>query len=203
MIFFFNFIMNKNLIELLIGTILGDASLRQTKNYPKKASIYFGQSSEKKEYVEHLYAICKVNDLVKTEIKERIYTDSRYNTENKSLQFNTKSMIELNFLADLFQDVNGKKIIPADIKDYLSLVTLAYWVCDDGLQVKKGGITLCTDSFTIEEINLLRDALKLNFNLETSIHNKKGKEGKSYNRIYIFLCANASKGARILKLNQT
>ena len=66
---------------------------------------------------------------------------------------------------------------------------------DDGQRVKSGGITLCTDSYSTSEISILRDALKLNFNLETSIHNScpcegksKGKKGKDdiyYERIYI------------------
>lgn len=58
---------------------------------------------------------------------------------------------------------------------------------DDGQQVKKGGVTLCTDSFNSEEINLLvwRKALDTNFNLITSIHKKRGKNDTIYERIYI------------------
>ena len=46
---------------------------------------------------------------------------------------------------------------------------------DDGQQVKKGGVTLCTDSFNSQEVSILRDALTSNFKLFTSIHNKKKK----------------------------
>ena len=56
---------------------------------------------------------------------------------------------------------------------------------DDGQQVKKGGLTLCTDSYNSNEVNILREALKKNFNLETSIHNKKGNDDTVYERIYI------------------
>lgn|ERR1700753_251661 len=56
---------------------------------------------------------------------------------------------------------------------------------DDGQQVKKGGVTLCTDSFKSEEVGILREALKTNFNLITSIHKKKGKNKSVYERIYI------------------
>ena len=55
----------------------------------------------------------------------------------------------------------------------------------DGQQVKRGGLTLCTDNYNSEEVNILRDALKKNFNLETAIHNKKGKIDVFYQRIYI------------------
>jgi len=56
---------------------------------------------------------------------------------------------------------------------------------DDGQQVKRGGVTLCTDSFDLEEVNILKEALKLNFNLDTNIHHKKSKNGSIYERIYI------------------
>ena len=46
---------------------------------------------------------------------------------------------------------------------------------DDGQQVKRGGVTLCTDSFDLEEVKILQEALKTNFNLETNIHKKKVK----------------------------
>ena len=50
---------------------------------------------------------------------------------------------------------------------------------------QKGGITLCTDNYTLEEVNVLIDVLKDNFNANCSIHNKKGKSGRLYHRIYI------------------
>jgi hypothetical protein len=53
------------------------------------------------------------------------------------------------------------------------------------MQVKRGGVTLCTDSFSSEEVNLLREALKNHFNLNTSIHKKRGVNNSIYERIYI------------------
>ena len=56
---------------------------------------------------------------------------------------------------------------------------------DDGQQVKRGGVTLCTDSFNPNEISLLRQALSDKFSLSTSIHTKKGGNEAIYERIYI------------------
>src|SRR6266540_275014 len=88
-------------------------------------------------------------------------------------------------MADLFLDTEGKKIIPNNIADHLTPRSLAFWIMDDGQQVKRGGLTLCTDSYNSNEINILREALKNNFNLETSINNKKGNNDSIYERIYI------------------
>ena len=56
---------------------------------------------------------------------------------------------------------------------------------DDGQQVKRGGVTLCTDSFNYSEINIIREAWSKNLNLVTTIHKKKGANGSINERIYI------------------
>jgi len=91
-------------------------------------------------------------------------------------------------MADLFLNTEGTKIIPNNIADHLTPRSLAFWIMYDGQQVKTGGLTLCTDSYNSNEINILREALKNNFNLEgrrPSIHNKKGNDDTIYERIYI------------------
>ena len=92
---------------------------------------------------------------------------------------------ELKPLADMFLDNKGNKIIPLNIAEHLTARSLAFWIMDDGQQVKRGGVTLCTDSFNTEEVSLLREALTNKFNLVTSIHHKTGKNGSIYERIYI------------------
>jgi hypothetical protein len=45
-------------------------------------------------------------------------------------------------MADLFLDTEGKKIIPTNISDHLTTRSLAFWIMDDGQQVKRGGFNL-------------------------------------------------------------
>lgn len=86
---------------------------------------------------------------------------------------------------NMFLSSTNIKILPLDIEKYLNSITLAYWICDDGQQVKKGRITLCTDNYSLSEVEILIKALSNRYNLECSIHKKKGKSEKIYNRIYI------------------
>ena len=44
-------------------------------------------------------------------------------------------------------------------------IALAHWICGDG-QKRDYGLVLCTDSFTLIEVELLIDALNKNFNLK-------------------------------------
>lgn len=57
---------------------------------------------------------------------------------------------------------------------------------DDGQQVKRGGVTLCSDSFNSDQVHSLRDLLFQNFNMITSIHKKKVEVGK-YMKEYILI----------------
>lgn len=168
---------------MLTGLMLGDAHLRKAGT---KAYITIEQSKKKAEYINYLNNLFKEGGF---DVESpRVYTrnDSRYNKVNESLYFRTESSEELRPLADVFLDENGQKKIPINISEYLTLRSLAFWVMDDGQQVKRGGVTLCTDSFKSEEINTLREALKSNFNLITSIHKKKSSRTENvYERIYI------------------
>jgi hypothetical protein len=95
----------------------------------------------------------------------------------------TQNLEVLRPLADMFLDENGKKRIPSNIREHLTERSLAFWIMDDGQRVKRGGVTLCTDSFKSDDIQILREALESNFNLKTSIHIKRGVS--EYERIYI------------------
>ena len=179
--------LNKQIKEFLIGTLLGDAHIGRTGL--NKAFISFEQSSKKREYLNYLLNITKEGKLplMEESVREYLRDDPRYKTTNRSLYFRTQSIEELKPMADLFLDREGKKIIPQNIADHLTARSLAFWIMDDGQQVKRGGVTLCTDSYSTGRlrISILREALKKNFNLETSIHNKKGANDAIYERIYI------------------
>jgi hypothetical protein len=57
---------------------------------------------------------------------------------------------------------------------------------DDGQEVKRGGITLCTDSFSYEEVLILKSVLEKKYKFTCTIHKKLNKTNtKIYYRIYI------------------
>ena len=98
-------------------------------------------------------------------LKDRSFTDKKTNKIYSSVSFATLALPCFNDYRNLFYNSNNLKIVPSNISNLLSPRGLAYWIMDDGQQVKRGGVTLCTDSFNSQEINILRDALKTNFNL--------------------------------------
>jgi LAGLIDADG DNA endonuclease family len=76
----------------------------------------------------------------------------------------------------------GKKIIPNNIADLLSEVSLAYWIMDDG-SFTGSGLKLHTNAFSLEELNLLIKALDKNFSIKASV-NVSNRE-KSQFSLYI------------------
>ena len=75
---------------------------------------------------------------------------------------------------------NGTKIIPLDIYDYLDEIALAIWIEGDGNFKVGGGLMLCTDSYTIQEVVLLMNVLLISYNIKSSLVIVSGKY-----RIYI------------------
>ena len=74
--------------------------------------------------------------------------------------------------------VNGRKIIPVNIAQWLSPRALAFWAMDDG-SLSESGFYLNTLSYTLEEHIILQRALQIKFKLETNIH-KHGNKYKLY-----------------------
>lgn len=86
-----------------------------------------------------------------------------------NISFTTYTLPCFNELYNLFY-VSGKKVIPSNTAYLLTAVSLAYWICDDGSWNKVGRyVTLCTDSFTLSEVEFLIKVLNKNFDLNCYI----------------------------------
>jgi hypothetical protein len=93
----------------------------------------------------------------------------------KYLQFTTKSLKEWNSLYEIWYE-NDKKVIPKNIEDLLTPVSLAHLHMGDGGWTGKG-IHLSTNNYTHEDVTRLIEILNRKFNLKCTIN--------SNNRIYI------------------
>ena len=71
------------------------------------------------------------------------------------------------------------KIVPDNLKDFLTPRALAFWIMDDGSKGGKG-ILLHTNSFMYKEVLLLISILKDKFNIDS-------RPRKKYNRFIIYI----------------
>jgi hypothetical protein len=85
------------------------------------------------------------------------------------------------WIHNLFYDATGVKRILPELEPYINARSLAVWIMGDG-SFQRGGVVLCTDSFTVDDVELLcamlRNRLGLVVDLVTST--------KGYPRIRIY-----------------
>jgi hypothetical protein len=77
--------------------------------------------------------------------------------------------------------VNGKKIVPNNIYELLDPVALAHLIMGDGSYLEGGGLLLCTDSYSIQEVVILINVLIIRYKLKCTIRVRN----KNQYRIYI------------------
>jgi len=180
--------------DLIVGTLLGDASITVSKS-KNLASMKFEQGDKHKDYLFWLFNHMKEYSTFDSP-KEVKRFDSRYNKTNVSYYFNINSLsllypyaklflsVQENLLEDKLQNI---KIIPDAIDTLLTPAAISFWISDDGYSYinQRGGLTLCTDSFKNEEVLRLKDVLEIKFKLKCTIHTKLNKNKNKYFRIYV------------------
>jgi hypothetical protein len=171
--------LSSELTEVLIGLMLGDLHAEK-KNLNSNTRLQFKQSTKNKDYIFHLYDL--FNKFCGSEPKVTSWFDSRpnKNKEYSSIKFSTFSLPCFNKFRSLFYDLAGVKFIPNNLEELFTARSLAYWCMDDGYQ-SGTGFYLCTDSYTLSDIQKLANILKNKFNLECGVH--KHTNG---HRLYIF-----------------
>ena len=160
------FTLSDELKQILVGLMLGDLCA-QNRSSNGNVRLLFKQGIVHKDYIMHLYEIFSgyCSSVPKF---TNAAPDKRTGVVYTGIFFNTYSLPCFNELYNLFYP-EGKKIIPNIIGDLLTPLSLSYWICDDGGWA--GNSTrLHTNSFTLEEVNLLAQVLSDKFDLKVGIH---------------------------------
>lgn len=169
-------VLNQIQKNLLIGTLLGDGSF-QTFSDGKTWRYRAVHKLAHESYIFHKYEILK--DFCETFPKLSIVKDSRTNKEYSRYTFQTTTQEDFRFYGNLFYKKISQnywtKTIPSNIATFLTPQALAYWYMDDGALKWKGksnAVRICTDSFSTNEINILKKTLENKFSLKISIQKK-------------------------------
>lgn len=179
--------------EILVGTLLGDATI--AKNKRVAFNVKFEQKLANENYINHLYEIFE--PYVGTPPKVRTITAKGSSLrdgakDRKSIWFRTYRHIDFKFYYDFFYRKDRatnfrKKRVPKLIHKFLTPRALAYWFMDDGSFIyqksknkKQKVYYFNTQSFCYEDIKILKKALKFNFNFDTNIY-----RDRSYYLLYI------------------
>lgn len=159
--------------EIIIGSVLGDGHIGFFGDYREKHSpVQYNYLKWKASFFEELWT--------DTSFKYDETIDKRSGSLIKSHSFRTKVHSYFAYLRKLFyKNNNGKytKVIPDNIVDLLTPLSLAVWYMDDGCTSwpyrngkkistnSRAKAVFCTDSFSDEEVELLINAIKIKFDV--------------------------------------
>lgn len=168
--------------EILVGILLGDASL-QTESNGRTYRLRISQSEEHKDYLFHLYDIFQ-NLTTSPPVRYEFCEPRKTDTPGKKYfrwSFSTTQQACFRFYGHQFYNGNKKKV-PRLIHKWLQPRSIAYWYMDDGAQKWKDkslGVRFCTDDFLYKDVQLLAHVLSEKYVLKTSLQ-KKGDGWRIY-----------------------
>src|SRR3546814_800469 len=153
----------------MIVNILGDGHL-EYRSGSTRLTLHVGLPN--REYIAWLFSLYVNNGYCtnkELEFKKRIGKNNKIHFTTKIITYSFKSFNWLHnvFYQPQYNEINEvlyyKKIIPNNIKDYLTPQAIAIWIMDDGSR-QNSGITIHTNSFTLEENYLLQAAFLERYN---------------------------------------
>ena len=171
---------NKNLLSIFFGSLLGDGQA-EFRNKGNGTRITFYQEASHTSYLIWLHAYlsnlgyCSSN---RPKIKTRL---GKKGVVRKIFIFKTYTYSSLNWVHEIWY-LNGKKIVPNNIGEYLTPLALAIWIMEDGVKVGQD-LKLSTNSFTYLECLLLVKVLYNNFKIKASVESA-GIENQSQINIW-------------------
>jgi len=165
--------------ETLIGVILGDGYLEKLNERSNTRLKIDNAYPDQEEFVNKLREL--FDPITNMKPKVLIRNDKRSNKTTQSIYFWTLTLPCLNYYHNLFYK-DKIKLIPNNIGELLTEKGLAFWIMGDGMYRKdRGGVVICTDSFTLQDTELLVNVLVNKYGLSASIQTHR----ENVYRIYI------------------
>lgn len=180
---FQNKILSSRQEAIVLGNILGDGHLQLSPN-SKTTRLRFNHAMKQAHYVEWQFkelgwlcdGVSKPKEIVEKQKYHicRAYTKYRPElTPYHTLTYKTTTLPNRRFV----------KTLPSNFGDYLkNPEVFMVWYLDDGtLRLDGGACRLATQSFTLQEHEILQEALQNNFNVKTVIETWPG----GYSALYV------------------
>jgi len=157
---------NKTILSIIFGTLLGDgyAEYRCKGNGTR---IRFYQEGNHLAYLLYLHKLLADLGYCKSTIPKIQKRLGKKGVVKNILRFNSWTYSSLNWVQELWY-VDGLKIVPSNIGEYLDPLALAIWIMDDGSKLGKG-LKLSTNSFNYSDCLLLVKVLYDNFYLKATV----------------------------------
>ena len=146
---------NIDILSVITGNLLGDGHGEKRVNSTR---FHVHMSSRNVEYLMFLHKFYSTRNYASKNKPNLSKMIGKGNKVYYSYKFRTYSYSSLNYIYDMFY-VNKIKIIPHNIKEYLTPLTLAIWIMDDG-GCTNDGVRVSTQNFTNADIYRLKTCLE-------------------------------------------
>lgn len=157
---------NKIVLDIIFGTLLGDGHAeRRIKGIGSRLTFY--QEGVHVSYLLWLHSLFSELGYCNSNVPKIQTRLGSKGIVRKIIRFRTWTFSSFNWIHELWY-INGVKVIPSNIGDFLTPLALAIWIMDDGGKVNQG-LKLSTNSYTYSECLLLVKVLFDNFNLKSSV----------------------------------
>lgn len=164
---------NKDIISIIYGLLLGDGYANNRSGEGVRLAIK--QSEIHKDYLFYLYNFFFIRGYCSNLIPRKYLR--KIKGKNKTYygyEFNTFTFRSFVWIYDSFYK-KGKKIVPFNLERYMNELTLAILIMDDGCWTGNG-VRISTNSFSIIEIERLKNILNKNFGLICTIQRLSTKD---------------------------
>lgn len=184
--------------EIILGSLLGDGSLKIHKSY-RNARFSFRHSVKQEPYFDW-----KKNQLKEISSQNCVWLQKPdkdgYSNQSK-LRYQSQALESLTELFDLTHK-RGKFKIRRKWLNALTPLSLAVWWMDDGSIISNGrkGV-ICTDGFAKEDVRVLSKYLDVVWNIKVhiaSVKKPKGGKKEEYFRLWLRSTEELKKFLRII-----
>lgn len=160
----------QHLVEVLVGMVLGDASMSKVS---KEAYVKFEQGHAQERLIKHLFELFKQYCFM-LQPGTRIEKNGPRIGLVKSLWFKTFSHKSFTEVWKIFYITGKKTIRPGLVAQYVTRLSLAYWIMCDG-SLNGNTMILHTQSYSHSENIILSQELNQKFGLHSQVIQHKGK----------------------------
>jgi len=162
--------------SVIIGLLLSDGWITFSSKQNLNARLGFKQSLVQSTYVFHVFNLLSHY----CSNVPHLTTSTRAGKELNGVEFFTRALPCFTELHSLFYP-QGTKIIPDNIYDLLTPVSLAHWIMGDGT-ARPHGLILCTDSYSIVDVVKLMNVLIIKYRVECTIRVHRENQYRIYIR---------------------
>jgi hypothetical protein len=169
------------IVDYLIGILLSDGSLHKSG---RGFFVRLQQSMRHEDFFKSVHAVFYQHGYCSALGKPLSRTDCLGATPEKPAVYRvmyTYTFASFDWIYQLFFGPNGVKGIYPALEAYLNARVLAIWICGDG-SFQRDGVELCTDGFSVVEVELLCSMLGNVFGLRAGV--KYTEKGNPRIRIY-------------------